>query len=879
MENETPAMDCMEDQNVLIDRLEDEFIDHPSINAGTNQFSDESFQQKLNERANQIYQGGDWASSDPSNPHPSKRSNTTSYQFLYTKPNLLYEYSDLGELAQELDQWFVTSDFGVIGLTALKKAQPLVPDLDIPLSVASIDLWQQSPWLDLLTYSALGEYGDVTKERTQLEMIASNCLLILRLKTFPIIAELLGRTLSEILAIGREIPAKSFSRRFSSNYLKLMTIFYFLVNVALKSGETFDRELGILNEVDLLTKIVQLCETWKIYPNPQIRIRNCLLLQWKLLLMELGGSQLISLTDEYLVKKFDVKNRDRKNKENKNLTCTPVEYFTFEEDFQDKYPMKKDSHDNLSPGVDSNDHNLSELTTLLLDLLSLAQEKEIFMAYKQYSNSLLNLIDIPRTNKLHSIYGALPGNTIHIATPVPSPPTTPSEFMSGGEKVRKLYHVNQGLPFVYPYEDSLKVPTAISEASRLFEEGVYESYLTKRLSRERDIYLLEERGGNIGNSKVIDNDFPPANSGKSVDAYESVLRSLNRTEIYYKRILRHLRGFVDVLVNVVKTSKVEVSLRDLEKELDPETSFTERFGGEDSTNKKIFGMIYHQLDVLRAKETTLKAVSSILILTLRWFKLSHPLKAYYFSSLLFDARFLDVFVDFLADSFNNSALQNFATENKGMPVYDILSSQNRLLNPAINLPQLSFFKECLGERALDDRKYILVNKTPIGKLPHKLDSTNKSIVDITDFNRDFCFILANLLNVTQKVLIKNILQRVLAFNEAKPTEWLKIILLNYVNEDLRKPILKIFKKITPYQGRKWRTLNMDVISLIYLHMKLSLKDNWLSGKDLENELKDSLDQEISLRSFLQFYNVKYYPHEMRSLGYDSKHDDVGEYNL
>lgn len=868
-------MECLEDpkdQNILIDRLEDEIIDHPS-GTGTGQFSDESFQHKLNERANQIQQGGEWLASNPNDPYPdqnSKATTSSSYQFLYTKPNLVYEYSDHGNLHQELDQWFVSSDFAAIGLDSLKTA--LFPDLRLnnPPNQSCLDLDYPLQWLDLLVYFALGNYGELQTEEDHINQISENCHNIMTLSSFVVAVNSLGRAFDHIHAIGGEISTTTFSKIFSCNYFKLMTVVYFSLNVALCTKQPTRQILPILDQADLLTKIVKVCEVWKTNPTPHLRARNCLLLHWKLMLVEFGNSEHLSMVDQYLVKRFNVKNKDRKSEQSKQLTCSRVDYFTFEEDLRDKYPMHEHALESPPETFNWNENDdESSLSTLFLDLLSLAQEKEMFMATKLHSSSLSNLIEIPRTNKLHSVYGALPGHTVHIATPVPSPPSTPSEFMSGGEKVRKLYHVNQGLPFIYPFEEQHKVPEAIAEASDLIEEGIYESYLAKRLSRERELFLKRERGNGEYLSNKSNTSIDDKVDEDHLGEYADVLNSLARVERYYQKSLIHLRGFVDVLISVVKTSKVELSLRDIERELDPESSFVGRFGGENSNNNKIFGMIYHQLDILRAKETTLKAVSAILILTLRWFKVSHLLKAYYFGSLLFDARFPNVFVEFLADSFNNTALQNFGSENKGMPIYDILSSQNRLLNLAIELPQLSFFKACRGKVEFCAQKLQLVNKVPIGKLPHKVDGANKSIVDITDFNHDFCFILINLLNVTNKVLIKNILQRIFIFNDTKPTDLLKIILLNYVSEDLRKPILKIFKKITPYQGRKWRALNMDVISLIFLHMKLSLRDNWLSGRDLENEFKDSLDQEMSLRSLLQFYNVRNYPQEMSSLGYNT----------
>jgi Domain of unknown function (DUF3402). len=118
-----------------------------------------------------------------------------------------------------------------------------------------------------------------------------------------------------------------------------------------------------------------------------------------------------------------------------------------------------------------------------------------------------------------------------------------------------------------------------------------------------------------------------------------------------------------------------------------------------------------------------------------------------------------------------------------------------------------------------------------------------------------------------KILIKNITQRIFTINDLKLSELYKMILMNYDNEALTKPILKTLKKLIPYQGRKWKSTNMDLISQIYLNLKLSLKDNWLTGKDLESDINNSYDQEIALRALLQFYNLRRYKDEMERIGY------------
>jgi len=72
---------------------------------------------------------------------------------------------------------------------------------------------------------------------------------------------------------------------------------------------------------------------------------------------------------------------------------------------------------------------------------------------------------------------------------------------------------------------------------------------------------------------------------------------------------------------------------------------------------------------------------------------------------------------------------------------------------------------------------------------------------------------------------------------------------------------------------------MDLISKIYLNCRLGLRDNWLSGKDLENDFNNSFDQEIALRALLQFYNIKNYPLQMESLGYQISTEEIPNINL
>lgn len=846
----------MEGQNILIDQLEDKLIDNPVNGNSFNDVDlDKSFQNQLNEGATQLGHET-WADSASD----GADADLSSYDFLFSKPKLEFIASDMSSLYDELCQWFTTSDFKDLQLYTLHTK----PTFDLNTSLKSVDLNQPSECLQSLTYFCLGNYSPDLSEEMQLHEIQKNCRLVLSHETIVEVIYLLKKCFDSCIDACNDESYGPISAIFDRNFLQVMTILYFCLNSALQSNTELELALKALSQHQLSSTITRLCESWGAQHNSKVRIRYSLLLLWKLLLFEFGGAARIKEADRHLISKYQIKNKERTQAPNKELVCSKLDYFTYKEDIHDKYPLTKHTEANFKrkPEAFNTETGQADIT----DHLSLHQES--FMAINDFSGSLSNSMNNPRTNKVHSVYSNLPTQAVHIATPIPSPPSTPSEFMSGGEKVRKLYHVNQGMPIIYPYDSDQLVPEAIKEAEDLLEQSVYESYSMKRLFRERELFMKQERGtskevGDVSEDTALKNE----NLAEENTENTHIINSLKRVEDFYANSLPHLRGFVHVLVGVVKSSKIEVSLRNIECELDPQLSFSKKYGADKSTSDTINGLIFSQLETLRVKEITLKAVSCILVLLLKWFKLSHIMKQRYLSSLLFDANYFNVFVDFLADSFNNSFLHNTARENKNIQMYDVLSSQNRLMNPMINLAGSTFFKFCrkCADTSCEGMK--LVKKDPLTRISYATDGNNQNVISGLMYNTDFCVILTNLLNVTNKVLIKNISQRILVFNETKSTDLLKLVLLNYINDELRMPILKIFKKLTPCQGRKWRSVNMDVISLIYLHLKLSLRDNWLSGKDIESEFNSSYEQEVSLRSLLQFYHMRKYPHSMAYLGY------------
>jgi len=74
---------------------------------------------------------------------------------------------------------------------------------------------------------------------------------------------------------------------------------------------------------------------------------------------------------------------------------------------------------------------------------------------------------------------------------------------------------------------------------------------------------------------------------------------------------------------------------------------------------------------------------------------------------------------------------------------------------------------------------------------------------------------------------------------------------------LQLHVLKLIKSQVPFCGRKWRQSNTQVITAIYLNCRPDLRDEWLTGNEVDDVL-DAQAQEQALRHLVKFYNNKRY---------------------
>lgn len=926
---------------ILIDKLEDQIIDHPdaSTKKDLNESLDETFQKKLNARAQQIKSTNNNSYNNTStrqqskgqhrnsNQDSSSSSSSTSsgginYQFLITKSHLNYTYTDYNSLEQEICEWFSINDFkslGGLNNLILNYTNDLNNNNNNKASITELiqnlhanhkidDLSTNT--LQTILYYSFGEYGDKKSKSDQLDSIKRNNLQLINDKLYQplinIIQNFFNDRISHDKAITNHPESSTLSiRQQEPIYFIILTLMYFMINVSLSidhDNNTIIRSefKKYLKETDFLTSLLTFIEHWKWHPNNCYRIRYLILMVNKLIFLELGDSNHMKQCDEFLVKLHHVKNKPTKESLESNLTCSPLDYFVFRQDLIDKYPLYDETElkpydfRNLKKSLDNDDDTTSDTSSIHSHSSTIEGKYKYFMALHNSSNSLSNLIETPKTNKSHTIFGQLPTQTVHLATPVPSPTLAASDYMSGGEKIRKSYQVNQAMPMIYPitnnYNGDGVIPLAMREADEILRKSIYESYSIKRLWNERDYFMKQERGYADGYDKTTKNDDDDDDDNDEFDYNFNELRqkypektlvidTLERIETLYSQNLCRLNTIVEVFIETIKVNRLDYNLNFAELELNSKTKSGHR---DETIQKKIEMVLILQLEVNNAKELTLKATSSLILNLLKWFKISHILKSYYFSSLLFDQQFFAISLEYLSRCFNNANLQSMITTTNSrqkkdeLTEYEILINQNKLMNPKISLPNGNFFDNCLclslTHQEVKYNDFNFINKIFILSLPDKFDSNNIKHVYISNFNDNFAHILSDILNITNKILIKNQSQRIFTFNDLKPSELYKMILINYDCQSFNKPILKTLKKLIPYQGRKWKSSNMDLISQIYLNLKLSMKDNWLSGKDLESDFNNSYDQEIALRGLLQFYNMRNYPLQMNKIGYRINHD-------
>ncbi|KAG5360652.1 Factor arrest protein 11 [Yarrowia sp. B02] len=442
---------------------------------------------------------------------------------------------------------------------------------------------------------------------------------------------------------------------------------------------------------------------------------------------------------------------------------------------------------------------------------SFVPPKSIIPAEIDTQQSLSSFVHVPRPLNEQQSNTQLPAPQVHLATPAPSPPLTPATTSAKGQKVkRSVYQKNQSFPFLFPSDDGDTVPESIKEAVELFSSRVRTDVATKQLWEVRKDFMRQERGW-LSVDEMI----------SCLDLNEKPKEDdpLKKVEAIYSASLEHLNSFVAVALKFLLANIV---------------FFADGEGDFDGD----------QLEYIRNSEISLKAVSSVIVLLSKWFKTSHVMQFEHFATLLFDTRFfLLVYRFFYAHDTLEASLRRTEAREKGF-----------------------FYKSMMLSRNPDSRDFDAVFPvlTPISP------NTAHNVKQVTVFNQRYIQTAINLVK-TLRMIVSKKTQRIIVVAEL-PSDTLKKALA-IRQPDLNKAVWNLFKEQIPFNGRKWKYANMDIISHIYLNCKLDLRDDWLVGTSVTSEVDDAYPQEVALRALVQFFNTLRYPKQMEKLGFVRKNAD------
>ncbi|EMC96168.1 hypothetical protein BAUCODRAFT_60272, partial [Baudoinia panamericana UAMH 10762] len=714
-----------------------------------------------------------------------------------------------------------------------------------------------------------------------------------------------------------------------------LTLMYLFVEVARTahgpSGKALKQDILALEPklVNYFTQIVARLRWDDVAPIP---LTKMLLLAWKTVLVTFGG-----LTDVEMLR-ASLKKEDGKGKHEENddrshnarrqpiITASPLDYHLFRQEISSKYP----AYQPPAPLFPLEPENNSILPPL---------------KHRQPPSHA----DATSTSAF-STAPSIMHQPVHIATPAPSPPPSPGGPGKAGKK--QNYQTNQMFPFLYPpvdgelggkgstrLQDEIVgrrwegggeegvVPASIKEAAELFAGRMRATRAMRQLWEVRMEYMRAERGWKG------DRDAEGAET-KEVDGFQLVekpslpaeetlketweQKKLKEVEEYYRDSLPHLQSVVIVLLKAVLQNVTDLVTKSNGQNgvgLQAGIHFNdvpigsakpvENGNGINHTSAPLEETTADDLDRLRTQEVAAKALSAILLLLLKWFKVTHILMYEYLTQLLLDSNYVPLILKlwqtqeigrachfrldkeecgfwwFCRSNSRRGLPEKVGSQVEGTSLTTFEEMEESEEEDAVPPP----IKRSREEEVAEDRQSLSPTGAVAGEdeayaavLPHPPEvdelgypTTPLPDIPIRDYNWRATFTLINHLRTLQK-LTRRKTHRALLLVSYKSSNHLKKSLRIPVQQ-LRYYTLKLFKSQVPFCGRKWRQSNMKIITAVWLSVPAELRDDWLSGGgggmggmgglgDVDGTVEDALPLEQGLRGLTFWWNLRRFPEAM-----------------
>ncbi|KAI4862203.1 N1221-domain-containing protein [Hypoxylon rubiginosum] len=786
-----------------------------------------------------------------------------------------------------------------------------------------------------LTYLVLGRWAEAASsspiEKTNIRSVATPSQLAAMKSGVELIAERNGipviwaalRSAYEKLWVDESLrPQGSSLTEAQDELMNLMTIMYISIQ------ETLHDQYGMAMVRDTLLKLEPHLTAFMLSASAKLRwqdvnvvpVAQSLLLLWKSILLEFGGTKEIEDT------KLALRETATDDKEKDLITATPLDYHVFRQEITSKYP----AYVPPQPAIPLEADNTSLLPPLPNHPTRNNGSNGILPAPPGAQSGGASILHQPvhiatpaPSPPPSPAVGGKGGKKQNYQTnqnfPFMYPPLDATSNSAGGKGAAGLQDFLVGRKW-----EGSDVPASILEAGELFSRRVRMTRATRQLWEEREKFKKFERGWDPSDDDIeeLDLDLDSLALGDDVDDDKileviekrgrkgrgaeidygpnqnidpQVKRRLEAIEAFYAAALPQLQSLVIVLMKGVLLNVTAcIALPANSQQQSALTNFSQprvnggpanrsqenSMGTPSSANQDGTELSLEELDATRGREIESKAATGIILLLMKWLKISHVLKFEYLAQLLLDSNYLPLVlklfahqdvqqvVDSKTDRLENSFFQ-FC--NNAHPTEKVQAEPTEIDGPEEESEDDAAPPPIKRRRSPPEQVAVAEGSESAIKTENQV-STRPEVDElgypvnplpkepITDFSRRNFFALINYLRIMQKIC-KNKAHRNLLLVQYKSSNIIRKSLKVPQNE-LRLYTLKLFKNQVPYCGRKWRQSNMRVITAIYLHCRPELRDEWLAGSDVDAEVEEALPLEQALRSLTHWFNVRRYPDQM-----------------
>ncbi|KAF9922310.1 Factor arrest protein 11 [Linnemannia zychae] len=772
-----------------------------------------------------------------------------SYSVMSLQEPVVFQYGDMDTLSAEIDEFFSYSE-----VEHFHKCQEdfcKEYDGDWQKSVVSereayaeylLDFLDQKndtsrlSFAYQLVYLAQGAYAGVSNEEEHLKWIITNNEMLRKLGAFQTYYDALRNACAKL----SEDPIAT------TEIEVLVTLMYMLV-VSHEGDHEFMDELAATNPSLTVFLYDQICvrpAKDQFYP-----LKKLTLLLWKVLRMTLGGSGDFNLLKGIARRMLG---NPAQNSIHSNQKSDPLDYLVYQTEMSQKYPAYIPTNTAYSTGCPA--IPISAIANVL-------QLKTPTAAGGAGSANGSISKGLPGGGKNGKNQNGGFGNGNLGTQPFIFPSSsmnssTPKSILEAEELFKKNMHISTGTLQIY-HEKKLmtdrryrsKSDAEDQDSGRALEYKQPASVRNRVRHRRRGLARRFSGNGNQGDDEADDAsddddddkseddkrrngiEVTTAATKDAVKVTDREQERIDRIEHIYREIVPRM---AQIQVTLLKTLLVCVKVSS------PSTA--KDAAKEDQEPKEPVDAFTRANDI-REHEIMAKAVSSILLLQLQHFKIYHILAFNYVCQLLVDSNCLLLLLKIFGNAENPG---NIHTKNE--------------------VEEYNFFKTCQIFRQ---------TRTEVDPEMARIDILKNAAADIGDpipanyVCRRNMFAIINLLRVLQK-LTKHKTHRILLLVQYKSSAILKR-LLKINHPDLQKYVYKALKSQVPFLGRKWRSSHMKVITGIYVFCRSNLRDDWISGADVEKDLEDALPAEQQLRNMIRHYHDRVHPNALvPDLGAQSK---------